>query len=491
MLFASERVNFKKKQSMKLRFIYILFLGSLLASYGCASSGETIVVSGDPTIFSTSDQSTPDSALDPVDDFVKLSIGENNPINSLDPLFAYSTSELRAVNFIYEGLTRINDQNIIEGALASSWGISEDSTVYIFNLRTDVYFHDSNIFGSGFGRKVMPSDIDFVFNRMANIEVPAHTGKRFTNILGFDPLFKEKHLVLNPAERVLSGINGIDIVNDSTISFTLIAPDPLFLYKLAQPSASIYPRESISENKVITRPIGTGPFIYIREDNEGITILGKNQNYRDPVAINRLDIISGLSQSTLYQAFARQQIDIIPELSPDIANTVLDEENNILASFSDMYNVSASSAKLVYNIFFNEESDYSKSALMRIASEPGVFESDNRYQFGFAPDNDTNFEFNTFPVLYTTFTEDPFVLSMYSRLSSVLNKYDSSIQLTDIKVPFPQVALYASDFPHDGASPIISFSSKIFALSHNYVSGFTFNNEAWWLNLNSLTIDKE
>lgn len=476
---------------MQSKLLFGLIVISILGFYGCASSGETIVITEAPTTPVLSNTNAGNNTDEEVDDFLQVNIGENNPINSLDPLFAYSTSELRATSLIYEGLTRINEDNVIEGAIASSWGISEDSTIYIFNLRTDIYYQDSDIFGSGFGRKVVPQDIEFAFNRMTNIEVPSHTARRFINVLGLEPMFLEKHLVLNPAERVLTRINGIEIVNDSTISFSLTAPDPLFLYKLAQPSAAIYPRESLQDGQFINRPVGSGPFSYIRNENEGHIILAKNKDYRNPVDVSRVDIFSGLSQSELYRSFARQDIDMIPELAPSLSATVLDDDNNLLPSFTDMYSVAPSTAELVYNIYFNEKSQYSKSALMRIASEPGVFESDNRYTFGFAPDNDTNFEFNTFPVLYTTFTEDPFVLSAYGRLAAALNNYDSDIQLTDIKVPFPQVALYASDFPHENAVPIISFSTKVFALHHNYLQGFKLNNETWWINLDEVTSSKE
>ena len=462
-----------------------------LAWYGCASSGETIVITGEPVSPTLTTPAAPEETEEETDDFIQVTIGENNPVNSVDPLFAYSTSELRTVNHMFEGLTRINENNVIEGAIASSWGISDDSTTYIFNLRTDIYYQDSNIFGSGFGRKVVPGDVVFAFNRMTNIEVPTHTARRFMNILGMEPLLLEKHLVLNPAERVLTGINGLKVVNDSTISFTLTEPDPLFLYKLAQPSASIYPPESLEDGPIITRPVGTGPFAFIRDQGDGHLILARHKDYREEVSVNRLDVISGRSQSDLYRAFASQQIDILPEMAPGVAGSVLDENNELQNSFNDLYKAREGEAKLIYNIYFNRNSEFSRSALLRIATEPAVLASDNRYEFGFAPDNDTNFEFNTFPVLYTTFTSDPFVLSIYSRLAGALNRYGSDIQLTDIKVPFPQVALYASDFPHENTDPIISFSAKVFTLHHRYVDGFGFNKEPWWIRLNKVISTKE
>src|SRR5690606_3625392 len=47
---------------------------------------------------------------------------------------------------VFEGLTRIGSAGEVLPALAESWEISEDGTVYTFRLRTGATFHDGSAF---------------------------------------------------------------------------------------------------------------------------------------------------------------------------------------------------------------------------------------------------------------------------------------------------------------------------------------------------------
>ena len=47
---------------------------------------------------------------------------------------------------VFEGLTRIGPDGSVQPALAASWDVSEDGTVYTFNLQSGVKFHDGTDF---------------------------------------------------------------------------------------------------------------------------------------------------------------------------------------------------------------------------------------------------------------------------------------------------------------------------------------------------------
>ena len=49
---------------------------------------------------------------------------------------------------VFEGLTRIGPDGSVQPALAESWTVSDDGTVYTFKLRSGVKFHDGTDFDS-------------------------------------------------------------------------------------------------------------------------------------------------------------------------------------------------------------------------------------------------------------------------------------------------------------------------------------------------------
>ncbi len=80
-----------------------------------------------------------------------------------------------------------------------------------------------------------------------------------------------------------SSIKEMKAVDDNTVQFTLCAPDPSFLYKIALPSFGVEPAAYIQKTDgagdLLTNPVGTGPYVL---DNwargESIT-LKLNDNY--------------------------------------------------------------------------------------------------------------------------------------------------------------------------------------------------------------------
>ena len=51
------------------------------------------------------------------------------------------------MNQIFNGLVRLDHKLAIQPDIATHWEISEDAKTYVFYLRDDAYFHESEIFG--------------------------------------------------------------------------------------------------------------------------------------------------------------------------------------------------------------------------------------------------------------------------------------------------------------------------------------------------------
>ncbi len=127
---------------------------------------------------------------------------------------------------VFEGLTRFAPDGTILPALAQSWDVSQDGTVYTFHLVTGATFHD----GTSFDAK----DVKFSLDRARAADS--------TN-----------------AQKVLfKGISTVEVLDPATVRVTLTVPDGAFPFKMAWGDAVIVAPESVTTEA--THPIGTGPF---------------------------------------------------------------------------------------------------------------------------------------------------------------------------------------------------------------------------------------
>ena len=86
---------------------------------------------------------------------------------SLDPHAVTAVNDFRILVNLYEGLVRYKSGALeVEPALATEWTISDDGTVYEFDLRDDVTFHD--------GTPLDAEAVVFNFERMLNEDHPFH-----------------------------------------------------------------------------------------------------------------------------------------------------------------------------------------------------------------------------------------------------------------------------------------------------------------------------
>jgi peptide/nickel transport system substrate-binding protein len=200
-----------------------------------------------------------------ISDRLVFKYNESKGIPSLDPAFARSLPVIWPINQLFNGLVQLNDSLQVRPCIAKKWKISGDGKTYTFNLRSDVFFHDSPVFTGGVGRRVVASDFTFSFNRIIN-PVTASPGS----------------WVFSSIES--TGDNGqLDCFapNDSTLVIQLKEPFPAFLGLLSMPYAFVVPHEAITFfGKDFSRnPVGTGPFQFkLWKDGEKL-IFRRNPKY--------------------------------------------------------------------------------------------------------------------------------------------------------------------------------------------------------------------
>ena len=149
--------------------------------------------------------STPDNVL---------VVGQIAEPKSLDPATVTAVNDFRILMNVYDGLVRYKDGTLeVEPALAKSWDISADGKVYTFTLRSGVTFHD--------GTAVDADAVKFNFDRMLDENHPYHDTGPF------------------PLSFFFSAIEGVKVVDSSTVECTLNAPYAPLLSNLAYPTGLI------------------------------------------------------------------------------------------------------------------------------------------------------------------------------------------------------------------------------------------------------------
>ena len=112
--------------------------------------------------------------------------------------------------------------------LAESWEISDDGTVYTFNIRQGVNFHD--------GTPLNAEAVKINFERIMDPDLGAV----------FFPIF--------------SNIESIETPDEFTVVITLGAPDINFLNSLIAYGTAIYSPDALENGDIDVEPVGTGPF---------------------------------------------------------------------------------------------------------------------------------------------------------------------------------------------------------------------------------------
>jgi dipeptide transport system substrate-binding protein len=179
---------------------------------------------------------------------------EGNP-EALNPQLATTTTGMNAARPIFNNLVEFeNGTTKLMPALAQSWTISEDGTIYTFKLRPGVKFHESRTFHPT--RTLNADDVVFSLMRQWKEDHPFHKISGAT----YD-YFQDLAMA--------SMLKAIEKVDDLTVRITLTRPEAPFLANMAMPFNSIQSAEYAEQmlkagtpQRVDQEPIGTGPFLF-------------------------------------------------------------------------------------------------------------------------------------------------------------------------------------------------------------------------------------
>lgn len=171
-------------------------------------------------------------------------------VPSLEPHLESADAWHRRKALIYENLTWVDNDVVVQPQLAESWDISDDGMVYTFHLRQGVKFHN--------GKVMDAEDVKYSLERQLDPDVGS------------------------AGRGDLTMIDTIEVVDSNTLKITLKTPTGPFLAALGGRYNAIIPKDSAPDGETLRRTdVGTGPFMVEEFVPTEKLVLKKNPDYWD------------------------------------------------------------------------------------------------------------------------------------------------------------------------------------------------------------------
>ena len=214
-----------------------------------------------------------------------ITVGVRTPPNNLNPLLANDETSTRVGQLVFSSLTDLGDDLRATPTLAEAIE-NPDPLTWVVRLRRGVKFHD--------GEEMTSEDVVYTFAKL------------------LEPEFVSPY---KGAYRMLAGVRPLD---DYTVEFKLSEPFVSFAEQLTTPS--VVPAHAADSLSV--RPIGSGPYRFVRYDTDDQVVLAAFEQYFDGAPRNAGVILKIIPDDTMRGLELRKgTIDlVINQLPPDIVH---------------------------------------------------------------------------------------------------------------------------------------------------------------------------
>ncbi len=201
----------------------------------------------------------------------------------INPILVNETISATLMDMIFNGLVRLNDKFEPVPDLAESWDISGDGKVWTFHLRPGVKFHD--------GAELTSDDVLFTYQLITNPDI--------------DSPWRSSY---NLVER-------FETPDRYTFKVILKEPSALFLIRMEREIVPKHILEGVNlrDTQFNRHPIGTGPFRFLKWDENGTITLEANPEYFEGRPyLNRIVAYSNYnSLEHIWVHFIRDEVDLI------------------------------------------------------------------------------------------------------------------------------------------------------------------------------------
>ena len=202
-----------------------------------------------------------------------LTIGLEIEPDRLSPLVAKNPKTFIILMQIFEGLLTLDEKGQIKPGIAESWSTADGGKTWLFKIRGNASFHDSEIFGEARTRPITVDDTVWSFNKIC---AP-----------GTYASFVLADVIVGCADHnagKAASVAGVAAKDASTLQITLVKPELFFPFRLTTGWMAVMPKElDAPENKDrwgLSIAVGSGPYRLVRNTDTDI-VLEANDKYWD------------------------------------------------------------------------------------------------------------------------------------------------------------------------------------------------------------------
>lgn len=225
---------------------------------------------------------------------------------TIDPTLNTSANASTIIVNAFEGLTRLDENDKAVAGVAKDWKVSDDGTVYTFNLRDNAKWSD--------GQNVTANDFKYSWVRALTKETAAEYAYQLFYIKNAEAYYNGTA----KAEDL-----GIKVVDDYTLEVTLESPTAYFPELMAFPTYMPLREDVVSAepDAWATKPetyVSNGPFKLVTWDMSAQLVFEKSENYWDASSV-KLDSLTFNLVTDLDSAYASLkagEFDMVNDVPP-------------------------------------------------------------------------------------------------------------------------------------------------------------------------------
>ena len=267
-------------------------------------------------------------------------------ITSLDPAYARTQENIRAVNQLFNGLVQLDNQLNVVPSIAKKWSISEDGKTYNFVINTGVFFHNHPVFKTE-KREVTAFDFEYAFSRIINPTIASDGAWIFNDIIDRLQPFKA--------------------INDTLFQIKLNKPFAPLLNMLTMAYCYVVPREVVElyDEEFGKNPIGTGCFKFANWA-DGIKLnMIRNPNYFESSIHNTIPKIDGISikfiqsKQTELLEFIQGNLDLFTGIESSFKDEILSVDGSLNTRYINEFDLQINPFLNTEYLAFNMEDESS------------------------------------------------------------------------------------------------------------------------------------